>query len=246
MDRALYVAMSGANQAMLAQAINGHNLANLSTPGFRADLTAMLSVDVEGPGLPSRVNSISGGAGTDLSHGPLMYTENELDFAVNGNGWIAIQSLDGGEAYTRAGNLRIDALGQLTTGNGLPVLGEGGPIALPPFEKVEIGKDGTVSVRGLGQPSNALQIVDRIKLVNPDETQLEKGDDGLLRLGNGDIAPADASVSLITGALEGSNVNAVDALVNSIILARQFEAHIKVMETVEQNDSATTRLMQFS
>lgn len=246
MDHSLYVAMSGAKQTMLAQSINAHNLANLSTVGFRADLSSIQSAVIEGVGLPTRVSTLIGSEGVDFSSGHINYTERELDFAINGEGWIAVAAASGEEAYTRAGNMRVDSLGQLTTGSGLVVLGEGGPIAVPPFEKIEIGKDGTVSIRPVGQAANALQVVDRIKLVKPAVEDLVKGQDGLFRLADGNIAPPDATVSLISGALESSNVNAVEALLDTIVLAREFEAHIKVMETAQENDSVTTQLLRIS
>ncbi|MBN4073757.1 flagellar basal body rod protein FlgF [bacterium AH-315-E07] len=246
MDHSLYIAMSGAKQTMLAQAINANNLANLSTVGFRADLASIQSAKVEGVGLPSRVSSIVGSDGSDFSSGHLNYTERDLDFAVNGDGWIVVEGADGEEAYTRAGDMRVDGLGQLTTGGGLLVLGDGGPIAIPPFAKLEIGKDGTISIRAIGQAANALTLVDRIKLVNPSVDDLVKGKDGLFRLASGDAAAPDASVSLISGVLESSNVNAVETLLNTITLAREFEAHIKVMETAQQNDSTTTQLLRIS
>lgn len=246
MDHSLYVAMSGAKQTMLAQSINANNLANLTTVGFRADLASAQSLDVDGVGLPTRANSVVGSDGWDFSSGHLNYTERELDFAINGEGWIAVEGAEGDEAYTRAGDMRVNSLGQLTTGGGLLVQGDGGPISLPPFEKVEIGKDGTVSIKAVGQAANALQLIDRVKLVNPPVEELIKGRDGLFRLAEGDIAAPDASVTLIGGALESSNVNPIDTLINTIILAREFEAHIKVMETAQQNDSTTTQLLRIS
>ncbi len=246
MDHSLYVAMSGAKQTMLAQSINAHNLANLSTVGFRADLSSIQSSVIEGPGLPTRIGSVVGSEGVDFSEGHINYTERELDFAINGDGWIAVLDVNGEEAYTRAGNMSVDNLGQLTTGGGKIVVGEGGPIALPPFEKVEIGKDGTVSIKAVGQAANALQLIDRIKLVNPPVEDLVKGKDGLFRMADGDLAFADASVSLVSGALEASNVNAVETLLNTIVLAREFESHIRVMETAEENDSITTQLLRIS
>lgn len=246
MDHALYVAMTGAREAMLAQSINMNNLANVSTIGFRADLSSAQSQAVEGVGLPTRVNSVVNGETSDFSSGAIIYTERELDFAINGDGWIAVQGPDGEEAYTRAGDLRLDGLGQLTTGTGLPVIGNGGPIAVPPAEKIEIGKDGTLSIRALGQAINALQLVDRIKLVNPNVEDLKKGSDGLFRLPDGDIAPADASVNLISGALESSNVNAIGSLLNTISLARDFETHIRLIENIEENDSVTAQLLRLS
>ncbi len=246
MDHSLYVAMSGAKQTMLAQAINAHNLANVSTVGFRADLTSIQSSAIEGAGLPTRINAVVGDEGVDFSEGHINYTERELDFAINGDGWIAVLGADGEEAYTRAGNLTVDNVGQLVTGGGKIIVGDGGPIAIPPFEKIEIGKDGTVSIKALGQAANALQLIDRIKLVNPPIEDLQKGQDGLFRLADGEIAAPDASVSLISGALESSNVNAVETLLNTIVLAREFESHIRVIEAAEENDSVTTQLLRIN
>lgn len=246
MDHSLYIAMSGAKQTMLAQGINANNLANLTTVGFRADLASVQSLEVDGVGLPTRVNSVVSSNGTDFSEGGLNFTNRELDFAINGAGWFAVEGKNGEEAYTRAGDLRVNNLGQLTTGAGLLVKGDGGPIAIPPFEKLEIGKDGTVSIRAVGQAANSLQLVDRIKLVNPPNEDLVKGRDGLFRLRDGDTAVPDASVTLVSGALESSNVNAVSTLINTITLAREFEAHIKVIETAQQNDSTATQLLRIS
>ena len=246
MDHMLYVAMSGAKQTMLAQAANAHNLANVSTTGFKEDLLALQSWQIGGQGYPSRVNAVAGQTGTNLSPGTIMTTGGELDVAVSGEGWIAVQAADGSEAYTRAGDLRITETGNLINGAGHPVLGNGGPIAIPPAEKVEIGNDGTISVRPLGQAPSALVIVDRIKLVNPDPDQLTKGEDGLLRLEEGEIAAPNASARLISGSLETSNVNAIDAMVNMIALSRQFESQVKLMKVAEENDSVAARLMAIS
>jgi flagellar basal-body rod protein FlgF len=247
MDRMLYLAMTGAQQAMVAQSVNTNNLANVSTPGFRADLEQFRSMPVFGPGLPTRVYAMSERPAVDLTPGPVTSTGRELDVAVRGQGWIAVQAPDGSEAYTRAGDLRIDANGLLTTGNGLPVLGNGGsPIAIPPAEKLEIGADGTVSIRPVGQAANVLAEVDRIKLVNPDPAALVKGSDGLLRLADGGVAVADAAVQVTAGALEGSNVNAVEAMVNMIELARQYESQVKMMRTAKENDEATSQLMRLA
>ena len=244
MDRMLYIAMSGAKETMLAQAVNTQNLANVSTTAFRADLESFISQPVYGPGYDSRVYALDQGEGTDFSPGSLITTGRDLDVAVNGDGWIAVQGADGKEAYTRRGDLHIDSVGLLTNGAGRPVLGNGGPIAIPPAAKVEIGQDGTISVLPVGQTASTLAVVDRIKLVNPNLNRLEKGSDGLVRTGERDPVEADASVRLASGALESSNVSAVDAMVRMIELARQFEHQVKMMQTAEENDRAAAQLLR--
>ncbi|MCB1741373.1 MAG: flagellar basal-body rod protein FlgF [Gammaproteobacteria bacterium] len=246
MDRMIYLAMSTAQQLMLRQASNNHNLANVNTPGFRADLDALMQKPVYGPGEASRVYVQSERAGIDLDPGTIMQTGRPLDVAINSKGFIAVQAPDGSEAYTRAGDLRITPTGILQTGAGHPVLGEGGPIAVPPFEQIEIGADGTISIIPTGQGNTALTAVDRIKLVLPDPTQLKKTPEGLLQLGDGQVAPADASVQLAGGALETSNVNSVEALVTMIELARQFETNTKLIGIARENDAASTRLLEIS
>ena len=244
MDRMIYLAMTGARETMLAQAGVSHNLANASTTGFKASLQHAQALDVEGPGLPARAYAMGLDRLADLSPGALQSTGRDLDVAVDGPGWIAVQGPDGLEAYTRAGDLRVDALGRLTTGAGHPVMGEGGPIALPPFEKVEIGADGTVTLQPLGQPANALAVVERIRLVNPDPAGMQRGEDGLMRLEDGMPAPADAAVRLRTGMLEASNVNTVAALVDMIQLSRQFELQVKMMSAAEDADRASAELLR--
>jgi flagellar basal-body rod protein FlgF len=243
MDRMLYIAMSGAKQTMLAQATNSHNMANANTTGFRADLATFRSMPVYGPGEPTRVYAMTERAGVDVSNGMINATGRDLDIAINGEGWIAVQAPDGTEAYTRMGSLRVEEGGMLKTGNGLLVLGNGGPVALPLAEKIEVGTDGTVSIRGIGQAPNTLTVLDRIKLVKLDSAELIKGADGLMRLRHDGTAPPDASVTVVSGALETSNVNTIEAMVNMITLARQFEAQIKMMKAAEDSDSATTQLL---
>ena len=244
MDRMLYVAMSGAKQIMQAQAVTAHNLANISTTGFRADLTAARSMPLQGGGQPSRVYPMSTTAGTETASGKLITTGRDLDVAVNDKGWIAVQTPDGREAYTRAGNMRVTETGQLLTGSGHPVLGNAGAIAIPPAEKLEIGDDGTVSIRPLGQQPQALAVIDRIKLVNPESEQLVKGSDGLMHLKSGGVSPPDAGVSLVSGTLESSNVNAVEQMVSMLELARQFEMQVKMMSTAQEMDSSSAQLMR--
>jgi len=244
MDRSLYVAMSGAKQILLAQASNANNLANANTPGFRADFEQLRSMPVFGNGYPSRVYAMTERPGVDLSIGSLQTTGRDLDVAINGEGWLAVQAKDGGEAYTRAGDLHITPEGQLVTGSGLPVLGNAGPIAIPPAQKVEIGTDGTISIIPQGANATALAVLDRIKLVKPDKFQLEKGADGLMRIKDGAPVEATNDVRLVTGSLEGSNVSTVEEMVHMIELAREFEYQIKMMKTVEDNGNASAELMR--
>ena len=243
MDHMLYVAMNGASQTMLAESANDNNLANADTVGFLGDLEAFRSMPVYGPGYPTRVYAMQERAGVDFKPGIIRSTGRPLDVAINGNGFIAVQAPDGSEAYTRAGNLQISANGMLTTGAGYPVIGNSGPIAIPPSQKITIGSDGTISVLPTGETPDAIAVIDRIKLVDPPVGSLVKGSDGLIRLQNGGSAPADANVHLVTGSIESSNVNVVDAMVNMIALARQFEMQVKMMHATKQNDSSAAQLM---
>ena len=243
MDRMLYIAADGASQIQTAQAVNANNLANAGTTGFKAQFEALRALPVYGPGHASRVHVMTEISGVDYSPGSLLATGRSLDIAVNGEGWIAVQAPDGSEAYTRAGDLRVSATGLLETGAGHPVLGDGGPISIPDAQELEIAADGTVSVLPIGQAPSTLAEVGRIKLVNPLQTDLQKGADGLLRLADGTIAPADANVRLAGGVLESSNVNTVEALTTMIHLARQFETQVKLMKTAEETDAASAKLM---
>ena len=246
MDRSVYISMTGAVQNMQAQAVNANNLANASTPGFRADLIQGASVPAQGDGLPTRVFSTLQSNATDYRQGTLMQTGKELDLAISGDGFCAVQMPDGSEAYTRAGNLDLTPFGELTTGSGLPVLGNAGPITIPPYQKLEFGREGTISVLEQGQGAEAITAFDRIKLVNPDLAALTKGRDGLFRRSDGQAELADGGVVIRSGFLEASNVNVVDALVEMITLTRNFEMNIKLIQTAEQNSQASARLLQQS
>ncbi len=245
MDRMLYVAMSGAKETLLAQAANSNNLANANTTGFLADLQQFRSMPVFGDGHPTRVYALSERPAIDFKSGPIVQTGRELDVAVSGKGWLAVQAPDGSEAYTRRGDLKLDANGLLTTGNGLPVTGNGGPIAIPPAEKIDIAPDGTISIRPLGQAANELAIVDQIKMVNLPHSDLDKGKDGLMRLKPGvTAAEPDTSLQLVSGTLEGSNVNVVDSMVDMIELARKFEIQVKMMKTAEEMEQGSTSILR--
>ena len=244
MVKLLYLSMSAAQQTMRAQAVNSNNLANVNTTGFRSDFEHAQSVPIFGDGVPTRVFTQGGMQSTDFQAGAVQTTGRELDIAIQGDGVIAVQGKDGREGYTRAGNLHLTESGQLVTSNGLAVLGEGGPIAIPPAEKIEIGADGTVSIRPLGSEANALAQLDRIKLVNPELGQLKKDNDGLMRLRNGDAAPLDANVRVTSGAIETSNVNAIGALVKMIELQRQYEMQVKMMQSADEISESSARLLQ--
>jgi flagellar basal-body rod protein FlgF len=246
MDRVLYLSMSGAKQTMLAQAASNNNLANANTTAFRADFSDFRAMPVYGPGHPTRVYAMTERPASDMRPGVVQTTGRDLDMAIQGAGWFAVQAADGREAYTRAGDLRIAAGGLLTNGAGQVMLGNGGPIVLPPADKVEIGVDGTISIVGVGQPATSLTVIDRIKLVNPDTRAMVKGADGLMRMKDDSLAEPSGDVRLATGALESSNVNVVEALVQQIALARQYELQVKMMRAAGEIDAASTQMMKMA
>lgn len=246
MDRFLYIAMSGAKETLRAQAANNHNLANASTTGFRSDLSAMQSRAVVGAGYQSRVYATDSTIGWDASSGAMQATGHDLDIAIQGEGWLAVQGADGQEAYTRAGDLRVDPTGLLLNGAGHPVLGDGGPITVPAHSAVAVAADGTVSIVPVGQGPETMATVGRIKLVNPPATTVSRGEDGLFRLADGAVAPADANVRVASGVLEGSNVNIADAMVNMIELSRHFDLQVKAMRSAEENGRASAQLLRMT
>jgi flagellar basal-body rod protein FlgF len=243
MDRLIYTAMTGARQAFKQQAGVAHNLANASTIGFRAMEHRFRAVPIQGEALPTRAFVIDASVADVFEQGPLMATGRALDVAVQGEGWIAVQAPDGQEAYTRAGNLQVDANGQLQTVGGLNVLSDGGPIAIPPDNSITISPDGTVSVVPLFGTPNNVNDAGRIKLVNPPAEELVRGDDGLFRRRDGEPADADENVRLAPETLEGSNVNPVDSMVRLISLARQFEMQVKMLQSADQNASRADQVL---
>ena len=235
MDRLIYTAMSGAKQAFLQQAGVAHNLANASTVGYRAQEHRFRAVPVQSDALPTRAFVVDASIADSFAAGPMMFTGRPLDVAVQGQGWIAVEAPDGGEAYTRAGSFDINANGQLQTKRGLNVLGDTGPIAIPPDTKITIATDGTLSTVDETGAQNAVNVIARIKLVSPPENELVRGDDGLFRRRGGAPLPADDNLRLATQTLEGSNVNVVEAMVNMISLSRQFEMQIRLLQNADQN-----------
>jgi len=238
MDRMIYLSMAAAKATMHRQEVVSHNLANASTNGFRAELAAFRAVPVRGDGASTRVYALESTVGYSNAPGVVQTTGRPLDVAVKGNSWLAVQALDGTEAYTRAGSLEVNAEGLLTDLQGRPVVGDGGPLTLPANATVEVASDGTVSAKvGRERP----QPVGRLKMVTP-EAPMQRGTDGLFRAAEGDLA-ADPAARLQSGALEGSNVNAIESMVAMIAAARQFEQQMKALKTAEQKEQTATKLL---
>ncbi|HET8870951.1 MAG TPA: flagellar basal-body rod protein FlgF [Aquabacterium sp.] len=242
MDRMIYLSMVGAKTNMQRQDVLAHNLANVSTTGFRAELQAVRAVPVRGDGASTRVYAVETTVGYDDSTGPINFTGRSLDVAMQGKSWMAVQGLDGTEAYTRFGSLSINTDGTLMTQNGLTVMGDGGPITLPPDTIPSIAPDGTVSAK---QANGKITSVGKIKLVTP-ENKLERGEDGLFRSADGNDLQADPNARLQDGALEGSNVNPIENMVAMISAARQFETQMKMLQTAEADEKAATQLLSGS
>lgn len=239
MDRVIYLAMAGAKAALQRQDVLAHNLANASTTGFRAEMTAFRAVPVLGDGASTRVYAIETTPGYNAESGPVAATGRSLDVAMKGNAWLALQGRDGTEAYSRNGALDVNSEGLLVTRSGLQVLGDGGPISVPANAQVQIGGDGTITATvGNGRP----QGVGRLKLVSP-EAPLQRGEDGLFRAADGADLPADASARLQDGALEGSNVSPVESMVAMISAARQFEQQMKMLQTSQEREQSATKLL---
>jgi flagellar basal-body rod protein FlgF len=252
MDRLIYTAMTGASQALEQQTVIANNLANTSTTAFRAQLANFRSAPLSfGDGTQinddtTRTFVLSATPGADYTPGPISRTGNPLDVAVQGPGWLSVQTADGNEAYTRAGNLHVDQNGQLMTATNQPVIGNSGPISVPPGSDITIGKDGTVSALVPGDPPTAVAIVDQLKLVNPDPNTLTRGDDGLFHTADGNPADADQTVALAPESLEGSNVSPVAAMVSMITNARQFQMQTKMLQNADQNDQSANQILTFS
>lgn len=247
MDRLIYTAMSGASATMNRQASVAHNLANVSTNGYRAEEHRLRAVQVlthnQPAALPVRAFTVDASTHSDFSTGALMYTGNASDVAVRGQGWMALAMPDGSEAYTRNGAFTVSENGVLQTASGIPIMGDGGPITIPPDNRLTIERDGTVSVVPQTGAQNTVNAVGRIKLVNPPEKDLERGADGLFRLAGGTPAPVDENIRIASGYLENSNVNPVEEMVSMISLARQFEMQMKMISTAELNDRAATQVL---
>lgn len=243
MDRLIYTAMTGASATMGQEAAVAHNMANATSTGFKTELHRLRAVPVQNAQLPTRAFVADASVADDFSPGPLQHTNRTFDMAVQGKGWFAVQAPDGTEAYTRDGSFEVNANGNLQTRSGLPVIGTGGPIAIPPDVIVEVGADGSISTVQRSGARNNTSAVDQLKLVNPPEQDLRRGPDGLFRLASGDPAPADPAVRVASGYLEGSNVNVVEQMVSMISLARQFEMQTKMLSTAQEMDRSAAQLV---
>lgn len=246
MDRMIYTAMTGAKHILEQQATTSHNLANATSTGFKAQVDSFRAVPVVSQGMPTRAFVVDATVGADFNSGTIQHTNRELDVAVQGKGWLTVQRADGSEGYTRNGSLKVSENGILQTASGLTVMGDGGPISIPPDIALSIGKDGTVSSvsnNTLPGPANA---IGRLKLVNPPEANLIRAEDGLFNTKDGRPAEVDANVNVVGGALESSNVNVIDAMVTMISLARQFETQMKLMQSAENNASKASQLLSLT
>lgn len=248
MDKALYIAMTGAKHNMLAQTQHANNLANVNTQAFKADFAQARSMPVYyGDGLPTRAYALTERPATNFDFGSLQETGRDLDIAIDGEGFIAVQDANGNEAYTRTGDLSVDSVGILRTSSGLAVMGNAGPIAIPAAEKIHIGLDGTISIVAQGQGPEAPVVIDRIRLVNPDIKEMTKSEDGLFRALDIDgELPVDGAVRVVSGFLENSNVNAINELTSMLSLARQYELQVKVMSSAKEMSESSARLLQMN
>jgi flagellar basal-body rod protein FlgF len=246
MDRLIYTAATGASHILHQQATVSNNLANVNTPGFRASIDAFRSVPLQGEGLATRTFVVNSTAGTDFTPGMMQQTGRALDVALDGKGWIAVQDANGNEAYTRNGSLQMSPNGVLQTRTGLTVMGDAGPLTIPPDTSITIAKDGTISTVPTTNQKNGVIAVGRLKLTNPPEEQMVRGEDGLFRTRDGNPAEADANVTVVSGSLEGSNVNTVEAMVNMITLARQFDTHMKLLQNANDNAKKASSLLNIN
>lgn len=246
MDRMIYTAMTGAKHILEQQSTVSHNLANATSTGFKAQIDSFRAVPVISEGLDTRAFVVDATVGSDFKPGAIQTTGRDLDVAIQGKGWIAIQRDNGSEGYTRNGSLKVNENGLIQTANGLTVMGDGGPISIPPDVSISIGKDGTVSSVANGGVPGPSNILGRIKLVNPDESEITRGDDSLFEMKDGSAAPADANVVVVNGALESSNVNVIESMVDMISLARQFEMQMKLLQNAENNANKASQLLSLT
>ncbi len=245
MDKLLYIAASGAKQDLLGTAVRANNLANAQTTGFKAQLEQARSMPVYGEGLPTRVFAMTESPSNNYEGGAMIQTGRQLDVAIQGDGWFAVQNAKGQEAYSRDGSLQLGPDGMLTDMHGNMVLGDGGPIYLPvPLDNLNIAVDGTISVRPVGAPENVSEEVGRLKLVKPNVQDMARQDDGLFRLKDGTDAPVDETVTVRSGVLEGSNVNTIDEMVNMMSLQRHYELQVKVMKQADELDTRGNMLLR--
>lgn len=245
MDKLLYIAASGAKQDLQAAAIRANNLANAQTTGFKALLENARAMPAYGEGMPSRVFSMTESPTNNYAGGAMIKTDRQLDVAIQGEGWFSVLDPQGNEAYTRAGSLQLGPNGGLEDAHGNKVVGDAGAIFLPiPLSNINIANDGTISVRPQGAPESVSEEVGRLKLVNPNVRDIQRGEDGLFRLKTGEAAEEDINVAVRTGMIEGSNVNGIDEMVSMISLQRHYEMQVKLMKKADRMDMRGNQLLR--
>lgn len=247
MDRLIYTAMTGASHVLNQQATVSENLANVNTPGFREAMHTFRAVPIQGEGLPTRAFVVDSTAGTNFQPGVLQETGRQLDVAITGEGWLVVEDATRNEALTRNGSLEVSPNGLLQTRQGHLVMGENGPLTIPPDTNLSIAKDGTLSA----VPANAAEgaqvvTIGRLKLVNPPPEQIKRSEDGLFRLQNDEVTVSDLNVEVTQGWLENSNVNTAETLVNMISLARKFDMQMQMLQKAETNSQRASQIMNVS
>ncbi|BBP43068.1 flagellar basal body rod protein FlgF [Thiosulfativibrio zosterae] len=246
MDRMLYISMSGAKEAMYAQANNANNLANANTDGFKQDFNQFRAQHMQGPGWQTRTYSMDERPATDFTPGAVKVTGRNMDVMTPAEGFMAINSPDGKEALTRTASMQVTPEGDLVDINGNPMLNEGGaPINLPPFKDINIGSDGTISVIPADATNNQFVAIDQLRLVKPDTKQLEKDESGFIRY-TGDDNLEQGGVKVLSGALETSNVNTAEALVDMIEFSRKYEMQVKMMKTSKEHSQSSDKLLSLN
>jgi len=246
MDKLIYSSLSAMRAAMARQTTTANNLANINTAGFRGEMSSSTALYLKGDGFDARATNSGEVVSADMSEGTVSETGRSLDVAIQGkDSLLAVQSREGDEAYTRRGDLKLSDSGLLTTGDGLPVLGDGGPITLPPYDKLTIAPDGTISIVPQGADPSQIQTVDRLKLVATNGTDIAKGLDGLFRPRNGGTLAPDPQANVRQGAIEGSNVNASATLIDMIEASRDWDMQVKMMSSAQDIDKASADLMRF-
>jgi flagellar basal-body rod protein FlgF len=244
MDKLIHTSLSAMRATMARQAATANNIANASTTGFRAEMTSVRPLWITGPGLPDRAVASEEVQAADMSGAATVATGRPLDIALNGDALLTVQAENGDESYTRRGDLIVSGSGLLTTGDGHPVIGEGGPVTVPPADQMRIDKDGTLWIVPAGGDANAPQKIDRLKLASPAGSNIVKHIDGLFRVRGGGALPGDPEASVTAGALEGSNVNPTTALVDMIDASRSWDTQIKLLTTARDLDTETANLMK--
>lgn len=244
MDRLIYTAVSGMNASLVRERVIASNMANAQTIGFKSEVIQATPMTLEGPQLEVRAMTDTEVRGASMKDGSITRTGNEMDIAMQRDALLAVQSMDGQESYTRRGDLSVTVTGVLQNGQGLPVLGDNGPITVPPGSKVSIAPDGGILIKDPAVPEDPPQRIDRLKLVSPAGTKIAKGVDGQFRVMGGGVLPVDENAEVITGALEQSNVNPSEVLVEMISAQRLFDMRTKVVETARQLDEGGARLMR--